>query len=190
MHIYNLTHKHILFLNRQPASNLQIYHALFSGSTSIEYSLSSYSGANFPSFVSIDSVTGILSIIAPSVSSTTTYSFYIISKISGIAETVKKVITLTVHKCTAKNCQTCSVTDSTVCASCSLGYSLDSGSCSLSRSEVAKALSINNQVMIGTIVLISIGSGLTSISTMAGLWSVINQMQILFKIESLKIEND
>ena len=99
----------------------------FSGSTSISFSLSSYNSALVPSFVSIDSSTGVLSIAAPSVSSSTTYSFYIDSTILGISGTVQKIINLTVKKCTVGNCQICTVSDSSICATCSSGYSLSSG---------------------------------------------------------------
>ena len=99
-----------------------------SGATSIVYSLSSYNGAIVPSFVSIDSTTGVLTIAAPSVSSSTTYSFYIISTISGVSSPVQKVINLTVNKCTAGNCQICTITDSSICATCNSGYSLSLGS--------------------------------------------------------------
>ena len=76
----------------------------FSGSTSIIYSKSSYNGAIIPSFVSIDSATGVLTITSPSVSSSTTYSFYIDSTVSGMSEPVQKIINLTVKKCTVSNC--------------------------------------------------------------------------------------
>ena len=160
-----------------------------SGATSIVYSLSSYNGAIVPSFVSIDSTTGVLTIAAPSVSSSTTYSFYIISTISGVSSPVQKVINLTVNKCTAGNCQICTITDSSICATCNSGYSLSLGSCNLSKtqssqqnetskSETAKILSTTNQVVVGVVVLISVGSSLANLSSMASLWSVINQVQI------------
>ena len=163
----------------------------FSGSTSITYSLSSYNGSNSPSFMSIDSSTGVLSIVAPSVSSSNDYSFYIDSTVSGLSSPVQKVIKLTVKKCTANNCQKCSITDSSVCMSCNSGYNLNSGSCSLSESKVAKSeteesesaklFSMSNQLVTGAIILISLGSSLTNLSSMASLWSAINQMQILDK---------
>ena len=162
----------------------------FSGSTSIVFSLSSYNGAIVPSFVSIDSVTGVLTIVAPSVSSSTTYSFYITSTISGVSSPVQKIINLTVNKCTVGNCQICTITDSSICATCNPGYSLSLGGWNLpniqpthqvtSISETAKLLSTANQIIIGAIILISIGSSLTNVSSTASLWSIINQMQILF----------
>ena len=167
------------------------------GSTSITFSLSYYNGAIIPSFVSIDSTTGVLTIAAPSVSSSKTYSFYINSTVSGVSEQVQIIINLTVKKCTVSNCQICTVIDSSVWATCNSGFSLNSGSWNLietqssqqntqsakqetKKSEVAKLLSTINQVVIGTITLISVGSSLANSSSMASLWSVINQVQILF----------
>ena len=168
----------------------------FSGSTSITYSLSSYNGALVPSFVSINTSTGVLSIVAPSVSSTTTYGFYIDSTISGISGTVQKIISLTVKKCTASNCQICTATDSSVCATCSSGYSLSSGSWNLSntqstqqetsKSETAKSLSTSNQVVVGATAFVSVGTSFANLSSMASLWSAMNQMQ-LFKQLNIKI---
>ena len=165
----------------------------FSGSTLIIYSLSSYNGAIIPSFVSIDSTTGVLTIAAPSVSISTTYSFYIDSTISGISGPVQKIINIAVNKsivgnyqnCAASNCQKCSSADSIVCTSCNSGYNLNYGSCILDVSEsetsgTAKSLSTSSQAVIGTIALLSIGLSLTNLSSMASLWSVINQMQIFF----------
>ena len=175
----------------------------FSGSTSIVFSLSSYNGAIVPSFVSIDSATGVLTIVAPSVSSSTTYSFNILSTITGVSSPVQKIINLTVNKCTVGNCQICTVTDSSICAACNSGYSLSLGSWNLiiiqpiqptqpiqqvtSISETAKLLSTANQIIIGVIVLISAGSSLTNLSSMASLWSIINQVQI-FKQLNFKIK--
>ena len=168
----------------------------YSGSTSIVFSLSSYNGAIVPSFVSINSTTGVLNIVAPSVSSSTTYSFFILSTISGLSSPAQKIINLTVKKCTVGNCQICTITDSSICATCNTGYSLSLGSWNLinipptqpiqpiqqetSVSETAKLLSTANQVFVGAITLISVGTSLTNLSSMASLWSVINQIQILF----------
>ena len=172
----------------------------YSGSTSIVFSLSSYNGAIVPSFVSINSATGVLNIVAPSVSSSTTYSFNILSTISGVSSPVQKIINLTVNKCTVGNCQICTITDSSICATCNTGYSLSLGSWNLinipptqptqpiqpiqpiqqetSVSETAKLLSTANQVFVGAITLISVGTSLANLSSMASLWSVINQIQI------------
>ena len=96
----------------------------YSGSTSIAYSLSSYNGATIPSFVSIDSATGVLTVSASSVSSSTNNSFYIDSTISGLSGPVRSIVNLAVKKCTASNCKICTVTDSSVCATCNAGFKL------------------------------------------------------------------
>ena len=158
----------------------------FSGSTSITYNLSSYNGAIIPSFVSIDSTTGVLTIAAPSVSSSTSYSFYINSTISGISGPIEKIINLTVKKCTASNCQKCSVSDSSICANCNSGYILSSGFCNLPETETAKSMSTSSQTVIGAVALFSFGSSFTNLSSMASLWSVINQMQILCEFKQKK----
>ena len=161
----------------------------FSGSTSIVFSLSSYNGATVPSFVSINSGAGVLTIVAPSVSSSSTYSFYIVSTIQGVTNPVQNLISLTVNKCTAGNCQICTTADSSICATCNLGFSLSLGTWNLSNtnaqqkasmSDTAKSFSIINQAVIGVLILILVGSSFMNLSTMASLWSVINQVQILF----------
>ena len=169
----------------------------FSGSTSITYSLGSYNGAIIPSFVSINSTTGVLTIAAPKVSSSTTYSFYILSTIQGVADSVQKIINLTVNKCadstlqkcTASNCQECSTTDNNVCKSCISGYNLISSSCILFVPEVPKAEVEKSSVQIitGTALVLGFASSLLNASSMASLWSMINQNQILLKLNILRI---
>ena len=124
----------------------------FSGSTSITYSLSSYNGSIVPSFVSINSATGVLTITAPCVSSSTDYSFNILSKVSGITDPTQNIIKLSVNNCTVGSC---------------------------SSSEVAKLLSAIIQGVIAATALLSLGLSLSNLSSMAILWSAINQVQIL-----------
>ena len=168
----------------------------FSGSTSITFSLSSYNGAIIPSFISINSTTGVLTIAAPSVSSSTTYSFFIDSTVSGISGPVQKIINLTVNKsvisnsqiCAASNCQKCSATNSAVCSSCNSGYSLSSGSCKLIVTEVPKAEveQLSVQIITGATLILVFASSLLNSSSMASLWAMINQTQILFEGKHLK----
>ena len=68
----------------------------FSGSTSITFSMSSYNGAIIPSFVSINSTTGALTITTPSVASSSDYSFNILSVVSGVTDPVQTIIKLNV----------------------------------------------------------------------------------------------
>ena len=152
----------------------------FSGTTSIFYSLSSYNGSNFPSFVSINSATGVLSINAPNVSSSTDYSFMIVSNILGISSQVNDIITLTIMKCTVSNCRQCSSTDSSVWSICDSGYNLNSGIWNLPEFETAKSLTISNQTMIGATIVLWIALSIFNPPTLAYLWSMINQTQIFF----------
>ena len=99
-----------------------------SGSTLITYSLSSYNSTVIPSFVSINSTTGILTIEAPIVSNSTFNSFCIDSTISGVSGTFQETINLIVKPCTVSNCKMCTVTNSSVCATCNSGFSVSSGS--------------------------------------------------------------
>ena len=69
-----------------------------SGSTSITYSIADYNGVTAPTWVTIDSNSGLLKMTAPSVSSATSYSFYIYSTISGTAGPAVKLINLQVNK--------------------------------------------------------------------------------------------
>ena len=62
------------------------------GSTSISFSLSGYNGTSPPSFVFVDSSTGVLNIIAPSVTASTQYSFYVDSSISGSSNAIQKIV--------------------------------------------------------------------------------------------------
>lgn len=74
----------------------------YSGSTSIVYSTSMYGSSAVPSWVSIDSSTGSLTVTTPSVSTNTLYSFYVDSVVSGLTGTKSKLIKLTVADCQAK----------------------------------------------------------------------------------------
>ena len=125
----------------------------FTGSTSITYSLSSYKGSTVPSFVSINSLTGVLTITAPCVSGSPDYTFNILSAVSGVTDPVPTIIKLSVKQCSSGIC---------------------------SSSEVAKSLNTATQVVIAATVLLSIGLSFTNLSLLAILWSSINQMQIFF----------
>ena len=127
----------------------------FTGSTSITYSLSSYKGSIVPSFVSINSTTGILTITAPCVTSSTDYTFSILSAVLGFTDPAQTIIKLSVKNCTAGSC---------------------------SSSEVANLLSAIIQGAIIATTLLSFVLSLANLSSLASLWSAINQMQILFLI--------
>ena len=75
----------------------------FSGSTSIAYSTSNYGSSAVPSWVSIDSDTGVLAISAPSVDADTEFDFYVSSSVSGLSSPVMKLIKLTLANCQVQN---------------------------------------------------------------------------------------
>ena len=76
---------------------------IISGSTSISFSTANYMTSTVPSWVAIDSASGILSINAPEVSSNTEYDFYINSAASGVSSPIQKLIKLIITNCAAKN---------------------------------------------------------------------------------------
>ena len=49
-------------------------------------------------------------------------------------------------------------------------------------SDIAKSLTITNQIVVGAIVVITAASSLANLSTMASFWTAINQLQLLFYI--------
>ena len=73
------------------------------GSTSISFSIANYITSTVPSWVSIDSVSGNLSINAPEVSFDTEHDFYINSAVSGVSTPIQKLIRLVITNCAAKN---------------------------------------------------------------------------------------
>ena len=91
-------------------------------STTIVYSISSYNGVTAPSWVNIDSSSGLLKISTPNVTSSTSCSFYINSQISSVTDPVQKLINLKVTKWLAQNCQKWTTTDSSKCNSWNSNY--------------------------------------------------------------------
>ena len=66
------------------------------GTTTITYGLSAYLSNVIPSWVSLNSSTGLLTIAAPSVTADTTYPFYVTSNYSGAVSLVLKLTQVTV----------------------------------------------------------------------------------------------
>ena len=89
-------------------------------------------------------------------------SFNILSTVSGMIDPVQTIIKLNVKKCTTE-------------------------SLSASESENAKLLSTLIQGATAATVLLSFGVSLTNLSLLVVLWSAINQMQILNKLDLLNI---
>ena len=161
-----------------------------SGSTSITFSTANYVASTVPSWVAIDSVSGILSINAPEISLDTEYDFYINSAVNGISSPIQKLIKLIITNCTAKNWKKCISTNSLACESCVSGYDLTSGVWDISKtttsqnsiktSETAKALSkTTTSVVIATTGIVILASTMNTAS-ISNLWMVMNQLQLLY----------
>ena len=191
--VYFQTNTQVLSVTEQNSVNLAIDISCSStGSTSISFSLSGYNGTNPPSFVFVDSSTGVLNIIAPSVTASTQYSFYVDSSISGSSNVNQKIVKLAIQKCTSSNCQKCSSTDSSVCTSCNSGYNLRSGAWIFTQtyiasetwgsteSEMSKSLKITIQTLVGVIIGFVVVLWIFEITSLAGLYALINQLKILF----------
>ena len=149
-----------------------------SGSTSISFSIGNYLKPA-PSWVSIGSTSGALTIIAPEVALDTEFDFYINSDVSGVSSPIHKLIKLTILNCISSNCQRCVNSSGSICAVCISGYDLNSGTC-VQNLDVAKALSSATKAMGGAIIGVSIFTSLLNAASLASLWMTINQLQLFW----------
>ena len=151
-----------------------------------------------PSWVAIDSFSGILSINAPEVSLDTEYDFYINSAVSGVSSPIQKLIKLIINNCAAKNWKKCVSTNSLVCQTCASGYFISSGVWDISKttnpqssqtatsessqttSETAKALRKTTTSIVIAITVIVVLTSLIYTTDIACLWITINQLQLFF----------
>ena len=122
-----------------------------SGSISIKYNVSEYNGGTVPSWISVNSNTGILTIISPHVSSDTNYSFYVNSVVNGYSSPIQKLVKVNVKIWSIWGV-----------------------------SETAKALSYTSISILTTTGIIIAVSNIMSASSMSSFWSLLNQMQSLF----------
>ena len=156
-----------------------------SGSISISFSLSMFNSIPLESWITIDSSTGILTVVSPDVSQNTTYSFYILSAVSGFSNPVQKLIKITVVAWSVTNWLQCSSQSATIWTSWSNGYKLNSGlwvinSAGDQVSATAEALKISNISILGaSSCIIAIFSSLNA-SSLSSIWSIVNQIQLLF----------
>ena len=161
-----------------------------SGSTFISFSTANYMSSTVPSWVAIDSVSGILSINAPEVSLDTEYGFYINSAVSGVSSPIQKLIKLIITNWIVKNWKKCVSTNSLVCETCVSGYFLTSGVWDISKttnpqssqttSETAKALRKTTTSIVIAITMIVVLTSLIYTTDIACLWITINQLQLFF----------
>ena len=165
-----------------------------SGSTLILYSIATTNGGVIPSWITLDSNTGLLSISAPEVSGDAFYTFYINSVISGVTTIPQKLINLNVKDWSLNNWQKWSSTSISNCQICNQGYNLISGACEIQNnstssissnkeaSDTANSIKITCQTIISLSLLISLTSNMTSFSNMSSFWSMINQLQLFFLV--------
>ena len=173
------------------------------GTTSISYSITDYNGVAHPSWVTINSSTGQLTIIAPGTITTSSYSFYVSSAITGVTNSVNKIITINLINWSVSNCQYWVSTSGTVWATWNSGYSLSSGAWTLiptttqstTTTQPKSTAAINlvpelkttaevGQTTTTTWMAVSAGSvaasNAASSSSVSSIWSMINQIQIFF----------
>ena len=166
-----------------------------SSTNTISYSIAQYDSSAIPAWISIDSSTGELTISAPEVSADSEYDFYINSQVSGFTNTVQKLIKLIVKNCAISHWDLYSdgsawawstwSTGFTICTknwdnqtTSSLNYWINSNSVS----ELASSATTVSQWVIGGAIAVTTLSSLTNASSIAGIWSLINQAQLFFLI--------
>ena len=169
------------------------------GSTSIAFSLSNYNSVPYPTWVSVDPVSGLLTISSTDVTTDTVNSFYINSALtSGVTGTIKELITITTMNWLVQNCQKWSISSGSVWDTCNSGYSVNAGSWSLQISSggasTQNSSSANSQSSkntdntvkyiiywaCGATMLIVTTTYILDDSSMASFWSLISQVQLFF----------
>ena len=164
-------------------------------STTISYIKADCVGSTAPTWTTVASSTGLLSVIAPIVTVDTEFWLFINSFVNG-ATTIQKMIKINVIHWAPSNCQKWLDTGGTVWSIWNPGYNLNSGSWigtsssgsnssnasssennSLTK-ETAQILSTSTQSVIGATVVVVTFSSMMNTSSMASLWSMINQVQM------------
>ena len=164
--------------------------------TTITYGLANYGSVQYPAWVTIDSTTGLVTIMSPNVTSDTTVSFYITSTFSISNTTpVKKVVKIVVLNCALLNCQRWSISSNLIWDQWDSGYAVNAGlwqvqssaqttnssvNSSKGSNRIADIIKITIVSILSATSLIVIGSHMMNDSSMASLWSLINQVQIFF----------
>ena len=150
------------------------------GLTSISYSISNYITSNAPSWVIIDTTSGVLTISTPEVASDTGFNFYISSTVSGVSSSIQKLIKIIVLNCIASNWQQWISSSNSVCGICNSGYGLSSGVWKVQSSKTANDLSTTIKAITWAIAGMIAVTSLINVSSMASLWVTINQQQLFF----------
>ena len=149
-----------------------------STTSTITFSLASYNGGQIPSWVSCNSVSGVLTMNTPNVSSSTNYMFYINADVPGTLSPIQKLITVGITQCLVSHWDTWSSTDTTVWITWSYFYAVSSGSCTQNPSSEVSSINIATKSTIGAQALITTTLSAFTNSSLASLWSMINQLQL------------
>ena len=157
-----------------------------SGSTAIYYTITNLNGLSAPNWITVDLFSGVLNISAPEVSSDNLTSIYINSTIAGSLYPTKKQIDITVNNWNVSYCQLCSRTSINSCITWISGYELSNSNSiwvlpkSPVVSESAKAMTTTSLSIIGLSIVVAGWASLVNSSSLCNLWSMLNQIQILF----------
>ena len=170
-----------------------------SGTTTISFSIGNYL-TTAPSWVTIDSSTGELTIVAPDVSTNTEFDFYINSSVTGVTGSIQKLIKLIIAGCSLSNWSKWVSSNINKWEDCNSGYSLISDSCiyqsntsqnstnsssfsnngSNETNKVVDSINTSTISIVGATSCVAILMSLMNTSSMASLWSMVNQLQLYF----------
>ena len=116
----------------------------------------------------------------PNVTSTTDYSFYVNTAVSGLT-TFQKLVNLRVNDCSLQNCKQCKTNDYTTCIEWNSGYTFYYNTWySTELSTESAASSVGTKVAASMSAAMIATSYLTGTSSPSGIWSVVNQLQLFF----------
>ena len=154
-----------------------------SGSTSISYSLVEYNWNLIPHWASINSTSGVLTLITPDVSSDTEYNLINGTSISGTSTPVLKHIKLSVQICIVVNKHKCSNTNRSYWDTRNSDYNFSSGICYLPESKIepniGNIFSIILQAFAWIIFAICLISSYMIPSLISSLLFMVSQLQFL-----------
>ena len=119
-----------------------------SSSTLIVFSLSSFNSEVVPSWVAVDTTTGMLTITSPEVEQDTNYSFNVNAMITGLNLQTQKQVKLTIKDLSTWDLQT------------------------------ANTLRITVQSIVGTIIVVSVIVNMLNVSSDSSVWSIYSSMYL------------
>ena len=161
------------------------------GSTGINFIIANYMGITAPTWISVNLDSGMLKFTAPQVSSDSDFEFYIDSIISGQSNPIHKLIKITVANCAVLNCLKCSGTSGLIWLDWNSGFTLSNNIWVIkanptitksndSASDTSQVLRTTCQATLITAAGIIAIFSLFNSSSISSLWSMINQVQLLY----------